>query len=273
MAKGRDSDSLDSFNYVQALKHASKRAGAQPRARAAPAETEEQAPQTGAQQTPASKPTTSRTAVSKTAASKADAATAAAPVAPRAPVSVARTAIPTKRLIVCYACGYSHTAAGQLRVPYCPKCKTLLNANDLTIDSKCGEDTLTIGDVAILPGAEFDAGLKVAGKIVKVGADVSPLASLTATEELVLLAGSKTAGVKIENFSGKTIVPAGETVEVEGAFTCTELDIGGKLCAATHVERGATLRAGSTLHGSFAGPRLTVEDGATISADARIEPR
>ena len=258
MAKARDSGSLDSFNYVQALKHASARAGGappRPRARAAAPAAAADAADAGAQ-----------AETEQTQAAGAGGAAAKA----RAKIPAARTAMPAKRLVVCYACGYSHTVAGQLRIPYCPKCKAILNASDLTIDAKRDEDAFTIGDVAILPGAEFGAGLKVAGKVVKVGADVSALAKLTATEALVLLAGAKMDGVKVENFSGKTIVPADETVKVEGAFACTELEVRGELRANAEVERAATLRAGSTFSGSFTGPTLIVEDGAAIRAEARI---
>ena len=181
--------------------------------------------------------------------------------------------MPTKRLVVCYLCGYSHIVTGQLRVSYCPKCRALLSSEDMEINAPRTGDVLTIGDVTIAPGAAFDPGAKVAGRVVRVGADVSELASITATESLVLLAGAKLGRVKVENFGGKVIVPADEKVTIEEGVCCDELEIAGELCADVRTQRAAILRSGAILRGSYAGSDIKVEEGAAINAVMRLIPK
>ena len=279
---------MASFDCVQALKQASERKKAKPapglKAFAGAAAEEDAG---SAQPSPASakKPPNrmkatladegeaqpSRQAVKK---DKLPAGTSASqPTAPQTsapqPKVAGRAVMPTKRLIVCYHCGYSHTSTGQMHVTYCPKCRKIFETDDITVKSPRKGDLFTIGDMFITEGAVFDAGAKIAGKVVKIGADISNVALLTATESLVLLSGAKIGGVKLDNH-GKISVPAGEMVEMDAGFACSELDIAGELRADVRVERGATLRAGAVLGGVYSGPSIEIEDGATISAEMRL---
>ena len=247
MAKSRDSGSLDSFTYVQAIKHATERtrnasgAGARASPRVA---TKNNTPEPGA---PSS--------------------AAPSPAAP--PITASHSALPAKRRITCYNCGYSHTATGQLRVPYCPKCRTVLVTDDLVIDSPHKGDALTIGDVTVLPGASFESGAKICGRNIKIGADISAAATLTASESMILAGGAKFGGVSVSN-AGKTLIPAGEKIEIAGNFDCAEIEIAGALRANIRAERGAVFRAGSVFYGTYVGPCITVEDGAIITAGMRV---
>jgi len=290
MAKRQESGALASFDCVQALKQSSERKKAKPPPGAVTPAPKEEKPG-AAKLSPADKE--NKTAPSKPPSRMARSLGAPAPVekpepaapektppsgrgggaAPAAPAPqpkvAGRAVMPTKRLIVCYHCGYSHTSTGQMHVTYCPKCRKIFETDDVTVDSPRKGDLFTIGDILIKGGAKFDDGAKIAGKVVKIGADISNLSVLTATESLVLLGGANLGGVKLENH-GKILVPAGETIEMAGVFTCSELDVAGELRADVRVERGATLRAGAVFRGMYSGPVINVEEGAAINAEMRL---
>ena len=120
------------------------------------------------------------------------------------------------------------------------------------------------------PGASFEDGVKIAGRNVKVGADISAAASISASESMVLIGGAKLGAVKVSN-AGKMLIPAGEKIEIGGSFDCAEIEIAGALRANIRAEHGAIFRAGSIFYGTYAGPGIVIEDGAVISAGMRIE--
>ena len=243
----RDPNVIDGFASVQALKRVSARSAIKQRVHDSDGvELPEQEP----------------------VADGAGTANAAAPFVKAA----ARVAVPTKRLVICYACGYSHTASGQMHNPYCPKCKTKLNAENVTVNGKRTEDILTIGNVVILPEAELAPGLSITGQNIILDGDATSLASLTATELIELRTNAKFNGETLHNRTGKVVIAADHAVALETPFTCNELEVRGMLNAKVSVTQSAHLYEGSLLEGSFHGPILCVDDGAGLIADVDLSP-
>ncbi len=244
MAK-RDSEALDGFAYVQAMKRVSARSAIKPRVHDS---TGEEMPGDGVD----------------------PAGTANAATTPTR--AAARVAVPMKRLVVCYSCGYSHTLSGKMHNSFCPKCKTKLVTDDVVVAGKRTEDILTIGNVTISQEAEFTPGLRITGQTIVLDGDVRALASITATESLEIRTYAKFEGVELQNTTGKVIIAAECTVSLDAPFLCDVLEIRGHLKASVHVANSAHLLCGGCLEGAFHGPTLLVDEGAGLLADVDLSP-
>lgn len=246
MAK-RGSVDIDGFAYVQAVKRASARS--------------------------AIKPKVHDTADKELRLGSGAELSSAPPEAPAVPMRAGgQVAVPTKRLVICYFCGYSHTLSGRMHHSFCPKCRTKLFTEDLVVSGKRTEDVLTIGDVTITADAVFDPGLRVTGRRVVLDGDVTPLASITAMGNIELCSNAQFSGVELIIPSGQVVVPAEEAVLLEAAFECAVLHVYGYLRASVTVKQSACVFAGGLLEGVFTGPSLVVEDGAGLVGEVVLTP-
>ena len=245
MAK-RGSDDIDGFAYVQAMKRASARSAIKPKVH--DTADKELLLDSGVKTSSASQ---NRVAPMRTGG---------------------KVAVPTKRLVICYSCGYSHTLSGRMHHSFCPKCRTKLITEDLVVSGQLTEDILTIGDVTITADAVFDPGLRVTGRRVVLGGDVTPLASITAMGNIEICSNAQFAGVELINPSGQVVVPSGEVVSLEAAFVCGVLHVYGYLRASVTVNQSACVFAGGLLEGAFRGPSLVVEDGAGLVGEVALTP-
>jgi cytoskeletal protein CcmA (bactofilin family) len=236
MAKRNDPNIIDGFASVQALKHATarKKAG-----------------------TASKKPPRKEVALSP------------AP-APQKPA--VRTIVPQKRLVICYSCKYSHTVSGRMHNPFCPKCKTKLNIDNVVVDGKHIEDILTIGNVEIKPDAEFSDGLSITGQRIAIDGDVTNIESITASEALIIRSNAKFKSSSINNVSGLVIIPSECNVKTGSQLCCNIIEISGTIDADIVVEKSATVHKGAMLKGSFSGPSLIVEDGGGLSGNINLKP-
>ena len=240
----RDTNIIDGFASVQAMKRAATRAPAKARVHdshqvALPAES-----------------------------------SAEAPVGAVAPPTRAggHVIVPTKRLVICYACGYSHTLSGKMHSPYCPKCRTIFNTEDVVVAGPRSEDVLTIGNVTIAPEAAFAPGVKVAGQNILLDGDATPLAALTATESIEIGARAKFDPAIVDNVSGVVRIPAGNEIALDARLNCSEVEIRGTLRADVVVMKAARVFSGGALIGAFHGPSLIVEDGAGLVGEVDLSP-
>lgn len=250
MAKRDDPNVIDGFASVQALKRASARKQGGVKVKIHESADED----AGAAKVASAK-----------AAAAADASAALSPA--RASANVV---VPQKRLVICYSCGYSHTVSGRMQNSYCPKCKTKLITEDVTVGGKHTEDILTIGNVTVTADAEFSDGLTITGQRVVLDGDVTPVVSITASEALEMRSNAKFRGESIHNITGRVIVPAGNNVKLDSPFTCTELEISGALHADVSVENSAHIMPGGLLEGSFRGPSLIVQDGGGLIGSVQV---
>ena len=185
-------------------------------------------------------------------------------------VTAAHSVIPSKRLVICYVCGYSHTVMGKMHHSFCPKCKTKLNTDDVTVEGEFTEDILTIGNVKILSGAKIKDGVTILGQNVRIDADVSTAAGITATESLELCTNAKFKIGALNNIKGVICIPQDNFVEIDFAFTCATLKVYGTLFADMSVQECAYLYSGSSFKGTLLTPALIMEDGANMSATVNI---
>ncbi|NLE42481.1 MAG: hypothetical protein GX615_11705 [Lentisphaerae bacterium] len=241
----RDPNIIDGFNSVQAMKRASSRAPARPRVH----DSADKAP-------------------------PAEAPPPAAADAPPAPPTRAggHVVVPAKRLVICYACGYSHTISGKMHHSYCPKCRTNLNTEDVLVSGPRSEDVLTIGNVTIGPDASFASGVKVTGQNILLDGDATPLASITATEAMEIGTHAKFDAAIVNNVSGVVRIPAGNDIALDSRLSCSELEIFGTLRASVSVMKSARIHPGGALIGAFHGPTLLMEDGGGLVGEVDLSP-
>lgn len=246
----RDPNVIDGFASVQALKRVSARSAVKPRVH------------DSSDEPPPDK---------QAADALENAGTANA--MPTAPLRAGgHVAVPSKRLVICYACGYSHTVSGHMHNSFCPKCRTKLNTEDVTVGGKHAENILTIGNVTIMPDAEFTPGLSITGQNITLDGDITTLASITATESLVIRSNAKFNGETLHNITGKIVISAENEVHMESGLHCSQLEIFGCLKAKVSVTHFAHIRAGGFLEGSFHGPTLLVDEGGGLVGDVDLSP-
>lgn len=239
----RDPNIIDGFNSVQALKRVASRA-----------------------------PTKPRIHDSADKGSTVAAPVAADATAPPPPRLGGHIVVPAKRLVICYACGYSHTISGKMHHSYCPKCRTNLNTEDVLVSGPRSEDVLTIGNVTIGPEASFTPGVKVTGQKVFLDGDATPLASLRATEVLEVGSHAKFDAAIVDNVSGMVRIPAENDVTLDTRLACAELEIFGTLRASVSVMQSARIHPGGMLIGAFHGPTLLMKDGAGLIGEIDLSP-
>lgn len=246
----RDPNVIDGFASVQALKRASARSAIKPKLHDS---TDEPSP-------------------AKQAADAAESADTAKAM-PAAPSRAGgHVAVPSKRLVICYACGYSHTVSGHMHNSFCPKCKIKLNTEDVTVAGRHVENILTIGNVAIMADAEFAPGLSITGQNITLDGDATTLASITATESLEIRSNAKFNAETLHNITGKIIIAAENEVHMNLPLRCSQLEIFGCLRAQVSVTQSAHIRSGGLLEGAFHGPTLLVDEGGGLMGDVDLSP-
>lgn len=266
----RKSGIIDGFTSVQAVKHAAERGRARARTMSAEPEPQEKT----AAPTHAENPLrVIRPGAVPTSVPPSDAGASGPHPEPRTSgmenVSGVRT-MPSRRTVVCYVCGYSHTVTGMLRDPFCPKCKSKLKTGDVMVSGPYSGDVETIGDVRIMSDARFDDGAKITGRCIFVSGDVSNTGSLNFMEKLVLRSGCKLRSGSLGGRNTEVEIASGESVVLD-ELICENLLVNGHVKSSIQVSCSASISAGGFLEGSFSGPALRVEDGAGLIADVHIE--
>lgn len=255
----RKTNVIDGFSSVQALKRVSERNAAAPRTKK---NGDEPTPKVVAAVAP------KKRAAPAAAATSADAApnTADRVYAKAASHSV----VPTKRLVICYECGYSHNVSGKMHHSFCPKCKTELKTGDVTVDGDYAEDIKTIGDVVIAQTARLAPGINITGQNITLDGDATQAASVTITGTLELRTNAKFDGSRLNNTKGAVLIPAGNTVAIAPQLNCRTIKIAGRLKTMLVVAESAHILPGGCLEGAFEGPTLLMDDGAGLIADVKL---
>ncbi len=235
MAQGK-TNLIDGFSSVQALRHAQKKHGGG------------RVKVTREADTPAEKPPPSNVATHLS--------------------RVSHTAMPSRRAIICYECGYSHTVTGRLHNPFCPKCRKKLETDDRIIEGKWDSDVKTVGNVDIRSGSILE-GVTVYGDRIVIAGDVRK-AEIKATSQIDLLSGAMLDVTRLKTVTLR--IPGKNRVTLAHPLHCKDLEIEGSLKA--QVISGGTVRitAGGSLKGGLSCGLLIVEDGGGLIADVELRP-
>lgn len=266
MAK-RTVEVIDGFSQVQAFKRATAKGTTVTPAKAKPATKEVTSSTNEVAPSRAVASARSRVATSTSRAMPVTSTTPASSIA--TPMkSIGVTVAPKKRVVTCYSCGYSFTAAGKLHVPYCPKCKLMLCVDNIVIDGEQNEDIKTIGNVVIKPTAKLSEGLIINGSSVTIGGDVSKCAAVLASEQICLETGAIFSPSVLER--SQVVIPNGAEIKVVNEIKCVRLIVFGKITGAIQVSEGLEIKSGGHVVGDVVAPTLVMELGAGLTGACKI---
>ena len=180
---------------------------------------------------------------------------------------VARTVVPTRQVIQCYACGYTFQLHGRAKQINCSKCKLVLDLTDHVIAGPSTATVKTAGRIHVKPEGIIQAGELVAQEILLEGTVES--GSLRAMRRLEIAAGAMFAERTIQATDLR--IGPGAAVVFKQPAEYRHVEIAGALQARLHTSGVVTILPGGLLTGELTGPHLVVLDGGGLQASVRVE--
>lgn len=190
-----------------------------------------------------------------------------APTAPKIGSHIGRTVLPTKHHVMCYECSYEFTVTGKVKSTFCPKCRTDLTFQDITVDAEHTGDLKTAGTIRIGPDAVVSEGEIFANFIVLEGAVKG--GALFAFRELTLGPGARFDLAQVQARDLK--IAPGATYRIEEC-RYHHIDVYGELAGHLHASGTVRVRAGGCIRGEVTSGHLVVEEGGGLLACLRIDP-
>ena len=181
---------------------------------------------------------------------------------------VARTVVPTRQVIHCYACGYTFQLHGRAKQINCSKCRLMLDLTDHVIAGPWSEPVRTAGRIHVKPEGIVQAGELVAQEILLEGALEG--GSLRAMRRLEIAAGAMFSERAIQATDLR--IGPGAAVTFKQPAEYRDVEIAGNLQAQLRTTGVVTILPGGLLEGELTGPHLVVTDGGGLRAAVRIEP-
>jgi cytoskeletal protein CcmA (bactofilin family) len=179
-----------------------------------------------------------------------------------------KTTLPTKRLIICYACGYSYQLHGRVTQTVCSKCRTKLDCADHVIDSNRTDPLKAVGTIRIAANAHL-VGCEIVGHDV-ILAGKADAARVTALHRLEIEAGATFSEATIQ--APDLRIGPGATVRLERLTHFRDVTIAGSLEATLHATGTVRIEAGGLLRGTLRTEHLVMEDGGGLLADVDVRP-
>ena len=181
---------------------------------------------------------------------------------------IAHTAQPTRHDVVCYECGFAFLLTGQLRNTYCPKCRSILEAGEQTIDGEWTGIVKTIGVVRITATGVVKDGKIATSEVILAGSIEG--GKVQAFGRLEVCAGGKFVPEALE--VRNLVIGVGAIVRMEKVFSLKNVEIFGELNASINATGLVALRAGCFFNGEVSCHHLVVDDGARMVASLKITP-
>jgi cytoskeletal protein CcmA (bactofilin family) len=185
---------------------------------------------------------------------------------PLAAKRIGSTAMPAKHHLTCYECGFEFVLTGRLEDTYCAKCRKSLKAGHHTISGEWTVDVKTLGTIDVKPSARADGVTLVCGNLVIAG-DVSTC-DITVCRTATFCEGAVFDLDKIQFCD----VEIGEnyTLSLDHELTCRHLNVKGHLLANATLSGRMSIACGAAFKGKLSAMGLTMEDGASLSADLNL---
>lgn len=184
-------------------------------------------------------------------------------------IRVGHTAKPTRHDIVCYECGFSFFLTGQLKSTYCPKCRSILDAAELTIKGEWCGTLKTIGLVTIASDGVVTEGARISANCVKLEGRIAG-GKVGIFGRLYLCPG----GVFVPEAVtlSELVVVSGASLKLAGELCLKGIEIAGEVHGMLRITGQAVVRSGGVMSGSLVGHHLVVEDGASMNATLAVTP-
>lgn len=185
-------------------------------------------------------------------------------------VRVGHTAQPTRHDIVCYECGFSFFLTGQLKSTYCPKCRSILEATEQTIEGDWNASLKTIGLIRIAPNGVVKEGGRISANCVVLEGRIEG-GKVEVFGKLFVSPGGRFVPevVRLTDL----VVSSGARLNLDGDLSLRSIEIAGEVVGKLRTTGLAVVRAGGRLSGDLVGHHLVVEDGAVLNATIAVTPR
>ncbi len=179
---------------------------------------------------------------------------------------ISHTVMPTRFEIICYDCGFEFKVTGRADYTFCPKCRKRLDRTDHVISGAITEDVTTAGKIHLTPDASLESATLIAGELILDG---------TAKSGLIQVNGKLEIGPKA-SFSEKNInardlcVPVDSRITLRRKSEFRNVEIHGALRARITTTGVVIIKSGGLFRGEICSPRMVVEEGGGLIADAAI---
>ena len=181
---------------------------------------------------------------------------------------IGHTAIPVRRELLCYECGYGFVAHGKIHQPICPKCHRNLCMDDMTIAREWQGTVRTLGNVHIRKDGTITGG-HITARDILIEGDASA-GTLVAGHELQLGPGA-TFDISTITFSNLVVKP-GARISLKRKLVAENVDVEGEVRLNLEATGLVKVHAGGFLKGTVKARHLIVEDGGGLKAKLKIEP-
>jgi len=188
---------------------------------------------------------------------------------PGAGTRIGRSVMPTKREVICPACGVSTSVTGKVDLWVCTHCRHRMKLEDLTIPAGNWNNEVEIGGtVTIEPGAVLNGGILTANDIVLNGKMNG--VELRACRKLVLGAEATPDWVRLKALD----VELGPGVDlIPGKpIAGRHLNLHGKFSGNAVLEGTLTVHADGDFSGQLRAAGLVVEEGGGLRAQLDVNP-
>jgi cytoskeletal protein CcmA (bactofilin family) len=188
---------------------------------------------------------------------------------PGAPAAsrIGRTAMPERRELLCYECGYAFTVQGKIHHPICPKCHRTLRVDNVTLNDAWEGTIKTIGNVEIREGCVITSGSITARDVILAGN--AEQADLQVNHCLELCAHARFD--QSRTTARDVLIRAGARIRMTRKLACRNVEIAGELRAQLAVEGLLRIRPGGVLRGKATSRHLVVDDGGGLIAEVDIQ--
>jgi len=198
-----------------------------------------------------------------------DGVDAAAPPTGPVPIGsrIGRTVMPSRQEIVCHQCAHAFDLVGKTSQTVCPKCRSRLKMEEVTIEGPWDRDLCTAGSIVIKPGGIIQGGVIVANNIVVEGAIKG--GKVRASRCVEVRNGSDLAWEALQWLD----LHVSEGVEVSlppDKCSMRVATLAGTLHAHLECTAGLHILPTGCLVGSISSPSLRVEEGGGLLASVSI---
>ncbi|MEI6083428.1 MAG: polymer-forming cytoskeletal protein [Verrucomicrobiota bacterium] len=202
----------------------------------------------------------------KAVARAADAHPAPPPAELRAP-GAGTTALPPKKLIECFECGFKFQLHGRAANTTCNKCRAVLDLTDHIVDQRWTGTIKTGGMVRVLPNGVVESGTIIANDMVLEG--VIESGNVRLMRRLEVRRGCRFS----EKHTKATdlLVADGATIVLTEPAEYRDVELVGALRASLKATGTVTIHANGFFAGHLQTAHLTVEEGGGLSADVQVD--
>ena len=182
---------------------------------------------------------------------------------------IGHTAQPTRHEIVCYECGYAFLLTGQLKSTYCPKCRSILDATEQTIDGEWNGTLKTIGVVRVTQTGVIRDGRILANDLILEGRIDG--GKIEVFGKLEMCPGGHFVPESI--VAASLVIRPGTSLVIDKDMTLKSLQVMGELKARIRATGIVEIRAGGYFQGDLVSHHMIVEDGGALNATVAVTPQ